>query len=220
MHRWLTLLVIAFITAVVFIFFFLRLQPVWTPNENTTEKTSTVTTTNVPTVTFVDPKKGTEKPTVTIVVFSDFQCQPCKDLSESLDVIIRTEPKVQVVWKDFPNESLHDMAVSAAVAARCGAAQGKFWEFHDEIFSQQFVLGETVLNQIAKNLGLDEKKYQTCFNNQETLPLVRKDFEEGQALQISATPTFFINNERYAGSYTAEEILELVNRQLQVVENK
>jgi len=213
-HRWLTLLVITFIATLVFIFFFLRLRPVWTPDKDKGETTSTITTVDTPTITFVDPKKGATEPQVTIVEFGDFQCQPCKDLAAALDIVIRTEPGVQVIWKDLPNESLHSLAVSAAIAARCAGSQGKFWEFHNSIFNNQAVLSETRLTQISTEVGLDTEKFTECYTNQETLPLVKKDFDEGAALQITATPILFIGKERISGALSAEEILTIVRQQM------
>ncbi|MFH1253200.1 MAG: thioredoxin domain-containing protein [Candidatus Uhrbacteria bacterium] len=213
MSRWLTLLVITFITAVVFIFFFLRLRPVWTPEKEQSEAASTTATLETPTVTFINPAKGASQPKVTIVEFSDFQCPACKELATTLEVVLRTDPTVQLVWKDLPNESLHNLAVSTAIAARCAAAQGKFWEYHDAIFEDQITLSETKLKSLAQDLSLDIEKFQKCLTNQETLPLVKKDFEEGTALQITATPILFIGPERLAGAVTAEEILSVIKKQ-------
>lgn len=214
-HRWLTIIVATFIAAVIFIFFWLRLQPVWTP-EKAEKQTNAVNqqTITTPTTTFVNPKKGAAEPKVTLVVFSDFQCQPCKDLSESLDVLLRTIPTVQIIWKDMPNESSHDLAVPAAIAARCAANQGKFWEYHDLIFDRQVLLNEEMFSTLAVEAGLDSDKFKTCYNNQETLPLVRKDYDEALSLSITATPTIFLGEDRVTGSLTADELIELVNQNI------
>lgn len=218
-HRWLTILVAAFLAAVVFLFFWLRLQPVWTPEQEADEQTTGAAnqqTAIAPTITFVNPKKGAAEPKVTIVEFGDFQCQPCKDLADNLDVLLRTVPEAQIVWKDLPNESAHELAVPAAMAARCAANQGKFWEYHDALYERQIFITETTLSSLAVEIGLDADKFKTCFDNQETLPLVRKDYEEAMALAITATPTIFIGEERVTGLLTADELIALVREQLSV----
>jgi len=219
-HRWLTLLVTAFLAAVVFSFFWIRLQPVWTPEKAKEQSAATTSqqTATAPTVTFVNPKKGAAEPKVTIVEFGDFQCQPCKDLAANLDVLLRTVPEVQVVWKDMPNDSAHEFAVLAAMAARCAANQGKFWEYHDALYNRQVLIDETTFASLALEIGLDTDKFQTCFDNQETLPLVRKDYDEAIALAVTATPTIFIGEERVTGLLTADELIALVNKQISAEE--
>lgn len=207
-HRWLTLFVTAFIAAVVFLLFWLRLQPVWTPKVEEETNTATINnSTAEPMITFVNPRKGAAEPEVTLVVFGDFQCQPCKELAENLDAMLKSVPEAQVVWKDLPNESAHELAALAAMAARCAADQNKFWEYHDTLFDRQVFLTKDSFNTIAAELGLDEEKFSACFENQDTLPLVRKDFDEGQSLAITATPTIFIGNERMTGLLSVEELV-------------
>jgi len=214
-HRWLSLLVIAFITGIIFLFFWYRLQPVWTPEkaaeQNQTTATEKITT---PTVSFVNPKKGASNPAITVVEFADYQCLPCRELSINLDVLLRTIPEVQLVWKDLPNGSAHELAVPSAVAGRCAAAQGKFWEYHDAIFDKQSFLSATILSSTAQEVGLDTVKFQNCFDKQDTLPLVNKDLEEATALQITATPTIFVGDERITGVVSAEEIISLVKTKM------
>lgn len=213
-HRWLTLLVTTFLTAVVFSFFWIRLQPVWT-KEQAKEQSTAITsqqTITVPVVTFVNPKKGAAEPKITIVEFSDFQCQPCKDLATNLDVLLRTVPEVQVVWKDMPNESAHELSVPAAMAARCAENQGKFWEYHNALYDRQVLLDENSFASLAAEIGLDTNKFQTCFDNQETLPLIRKDFEEASALAVTATPTLFIGEERITGLLSSDELIAWVEK--------
>lgn len=213
-HRWLTLLVTAFLSVVVFSFFWVRLQPVWTKEKAQEQSAAMANQQNItaPTVTFVNPKKGAAEPKITIVEFGDFQCQPCKDLANNLDVLVRTKPEVQIVWKDMPNESAHKLAVSAAMAARCAANQGKFWEYHDALYDRQVLLDENSFASLASEIGLDTQKFQTCFDNQETLPMIRKDFEEATALAITATPILFIGEERLTGLLTTEELIAWVNK--------
>ncbi|MFH1089746.1 MAG: thioredoxin domain-containing protein [Candidatus Uhrbacteria bacterium] len=213
-HRWLTLLVITFLTAIIFLFFYLHLRPVWTPEKDKPKSLTTITTIAAPTVTFVNPKKGASQPKLTIVEFGDYQCESCKDLSAALDVLIRTVPEIQVVWKDMPNDSVHDLATPSAIAARCADNQGKFWEFHDILFDKQIILSNELFPALAQELGLDKEKFSQCFENQETLPLVEKDLEEALALQITAVPTIFIGDERITGSLTAEELLSLVRTKI------
>lgn len=213
-HRWLVFLVIIFITTVVFLFASLHLRPVWVPHKDDNNQPTELTEKlSAPVITYVDPQKGASNPTVTIVEYSDFQCPACKELANNLDTALRTNPDIKIVWKDLPNESLHNLAVAAAVAARCAGEQGKFWEYHDFLFNNQTVLSEEGLSQMASSLGLSLDKFSQCYKGQDTLPLVKKDYDEGMALQITATPTLFIGVKRISGAISAEEILNTVKQQ-------
>lgn len=211
-HRWLVLLTVAFLAGVVFVLFWIRLQPIQIPET----ETSGVIPGSVanPTVTFVNPKKGAETPNLVIVGYSDFQCGPCAEFASTMDALLLAVPGVQYVWKNMPNESTHEFSTRAAIAAHCAGNQGKFWEYHDELFANQYYLTEGLFSQIAVNLGLDAQAFETCYGTAETLPLVKRDYEEGLALDITAVPTIFIGNERYTGALTFDDLFDRVEKAL------
>jgi protein-disulfide isomerase len=213
-HRWLAILTIGFLALVVFVLFAIRLQPVWTVERLREGIAASNIDITEPTVSFVNPKKGSAEPSLVLVEFGDFQCAACKDFAEALDVILRTEPSVQVVWKNMPNESAHPLATPAAIAAHCAGEQEKFWEYHDALFDRQVVLTEALFPQIAQTLELDVDRWQRCYDARETLPLVKRDFEEALALEIAATPALFIGEDRYIGARTADELLLIIRQKL------
>jgi protein-disulfide isomerase len=214
MHpRWLAILIITGITATVFLLFWFRLQPVWTPN-GTWQQSGGATTLTAPTVHFVNPKKGAEKPSVVLVEFGDFQCAACREFAATLDIIVRTVPEVQVVWKNMPNESLHDMAIPAAMAAHCAGEQQTFWGYHDALFERQAVLSKALLLDIAEDLALNINAFENCVNQEETLPLIEKDLQEALALGIPSTPALFVGEEMYIGALEVDEVLAIVRQHL------
>lgn len=208
-YRWLAFLSIATLGLLVFIFFWYRNQPMEVVIPEPQIEMASLTQ---PTVTFVNPTKGAQTPTVTIIEFGDFLCPACATLDDSLEALVKTNPDhVRVVWKDMPNESAHPLATPAAIAAHCADRQGMFWEYHDSIFDRQSVLNEAQLTQIATDLGLSVGKFQTCYNERDTLPIVKKDYEEGLALGITSTPTLFIGNQRFVGAMTTQQLMEIVS---------
>ena len=167
----------------------------------------------LPLVNFLNPKKGSaDVDAIVLVVFSDFQCQACKELANTLNTLLQTVPDVRIAWKNMPNETSHPLAVSAAVAAHCAGQQGKFWEYHDALFEQQALLTETSLASLADTLKLDTTKFQRCFQEKETLPLVEKDLEEALALRIAATPAIFIGEDRFVGALSLDALTAAVAR--------
>lgn len=208
-HRWLAFLSIAGISLLVFVLFWYRNQPILIPSTELTDVTQSLTE---PTVTFVNPHKGAEEPALTIVTFGDFQCDACGTLATSLDVIVKTFPTVTVVWKDMPNESAHEFATPAAIAAHCADQQGRFWEYHDALFAQSNVLSEGLFAQIAQQLALNTKRFQTCYDERDTLPIVKKDYNEGLALGITATPTLYIGDQTVIGAISTQDLVKLVTQ--------
>jgi protein-disulfide isomerase len=145
------------------------------------------------------------------VEFGDFQCAACATLADTLDVVVNTYPDtVRVIWKDMPNESAHELATPAAIAAHCADRQGMFWKYHDVLFDRQPVLSEAQLSQIAIDIGLHVGKFQTCYEQRETLPIVKKDYEEGLALGITSTPTMYIGTQTVIGAVSPQDLISMV----------
>ncbi|MEK7452505.1 MAG: thioredoxin domain-containing protein [Patescibacteria group bacterium] len=205
--------VVGVLTVIIFIFFFLYTQPIPAPKIATSG--SDIVTQKTPIVTFVNPSKGAANPKLTLVVYSDFECPACKQLDQSIDIALKTFPNdVRVVWKDMPNDSTHIQATPAAVAAHCADRQGKFWEYADELFHNQTLLSSSIYAQIASNVSLNAEKFSKCFASGDTLPIVKKDFAEGQALGIAATPTIFIGDQSIVGFQTPDELIGAIKKQL------
>jgi len=206
---WLIFLCAGTATVIVFAFFVLRLQPIQT--QRTAAETAAVAPITMPSVTFVDPARGAASPKVTVVEYADFQCGPCKDLSENLTAAMRSYPNdVRLVWKDMPNESAHPLSTLASIAAGCAGRQGRFWEYHDTLFDRQAYLSEDEFQKIAADTGLNADSFKACYDARDTLAVVKKDFQEGQALKILSTPTIFIGSDSYAGALTTEELTKLI----------
>jgi protein-disulfide isomerase len=211
-RRWLAFLSIGALSVVVFIFFVMRLRPIEIPEPSQDIQAGSI---SQPTITFVNPSLGPQDAKVTVVVFSDFECEACKTFATSLEVATKTYPKdLRVVWKDLPNESLHPLSTPSAIAAHCADRQGKFWEYHDALFTRQSAISETQFPLIANELELDVRKFQTCYDERDTLPIVRKDYEEGIALGITSTPAFYIGEDVYIGAMALENLLALVQSKL------
>ncbi len=214
--KWLSFLIIAVFALIIFVLFYFRIQPIEAPNLQTNNEKLQITE---PTVSFVNPSKGALNPKITIIEFGDFECGPCKQLIEPLDVVLKTFPNdVKIVWKNLPNESAHKNATPAAVAAHCADQQNMFWEFHDALFQRQTFLSDAQYTQIAQELGLNEKKFNACFNERDTLPIIKKDFDEAVSLNIIATPALYIGSEVFIGVQTANDLVKIVSDKLNEIQ--
>jgi protein-disulfide isomerase len=100
--------------------------------------------------------------------------------------------KLRYIVRDFPLESIHPQAFKAAEGARCAGDQGKYWEMHDLLFTNQQALGAADLAKHAATLGLDVGKFQDCLDKGTHAVRVRGDLAEGQKAGVRGTPTFFL----------------------------
>jgi len=152
-----------------------------------------------------DPAKGPADARVTLVEFSDYQCPHCRQLYTVMQVIEQKYPQVRVVYKDFPLAGIHPWAMTAAVGGRCAFAQSSegFWAVHDMIFENQDVISsENVYQKVidfAVRAGLDRDAFKVCLALPDAKAAIQADVDEGKAVQISSTPTVFVNGRPVIG---------------------
>ncbi len=205
-YFWQFIAVIASVTLVIFLFFALSVK-----TKDSIVYTGQVAVTQ-PEVTSADPQIGPTNAKITLVNYADFQCAACAELEPIFKALVKNYgTSVRLVWKDMPNSSVHPEAIPAAVAARCAGKQNKFWEFHDTLMANQSLLSSELYIQVATELKLKANAFNQCVTNQDTLPLVQRGYDEGTALHITATPTLFINGERYTGNLTLAELSSIID---------
>lgn len=165
-----------------------------------------------PTVRTDDPQQGSDTADITLVEYGDFLCEPCAQMAQTLREVTTADPGIRVVWKDFPNESLHPTSTLASVAAHCAARQGIFWQYHDMLFQSSGPFTTEQLITLARPLLKNERSFVNCLQAQETLSKVTQNKQEGLNLFVTATPTLFIGEERLVGVQSAADILSLIRQ--------
>lgn len=168
------------------------------------------------------PSLGQANAVVTIAIFSDFQCQYCREEAKTLrqHLLASYPSEVRLVFKDYPLEAIHPWAKRASMIGRCVFRQqaAKFWEFHDWIFEQQASL--TADNLDAKALafagekGLDALQLKQCIDAKLTAGDVEASMTEGRALQVNSTPTLFVNGRRLVGNVAWEQLKKVIDYEI------
>jgi len=162
-----------------------------------------------------DPAVGSPSAPVTIVEFSDFQCPFCRQVAPTLDRVRETYgDKVRVVWKDFPLTQIHPQAFKAGEAAHCAAEQGKFWEYHDQLFANQQALLPGDLKKYAADLGLDAAQFDQCVDSAKYGERVSEGVAQGTRLGVNSTPTVYINGRLVAGAQPYETFAAIIDEEL------
>ena len=160
-----------------------------------------------------DPHKGAAAPLVTIVEFSDFQCPFCGRLAEALDEVVAAYPEdVRLVFKHFPLP-MHADAEPGARATLAAHEQGKFWEMHDLLFANARAMSRADLLAHARTLGLDMTRFEADLDSDALKRRVADDTSLGKTLEVSSTPTFFVNGREFKGAMAAEQIKRIVEEE-------
>ncbi|MBI5502364.1 MAG: DsbA family protein [Deltaproteobacteria bacterium] len=147
------------------------------------------------------PALGPADAPLTIVVFSDFECPICAVAAERLRAVRERSPeRVRIVFKHYPIDQLHAMAMSAARAVIAAGNQGKFWEFHDALFADQDSIGPGLYVRIATSLGLDLDRFEAERISEASADRVRADRAEGARLGVEGTPAIFVKGRRFQDS--------------------
>jgi protein-disulfide isomerase len=138
--------------------------------------------------------KGSPRAKIAIVEFSDFQCPYCGRFAKETLPQLKQEfidaGVAQFIYRDYPL-SIHPFALKASTAAACAEQQGKYWEMHDAIFSQQHELAEASFIDQAKALDLDSAKFSNCLTSGIT-SRIKADQDEAGRLGVQSTPIFLI----------------------------
>ena len=99
---------------------------------------------------------------------------------------------VKIVFKHFPL-SFHQQAMPAALASMAAEKQGRFWEYHDELFRQQASLSQDKYLEIAGNMDLDLKQFSLDMMRPSIRNKIDEDISDGKKAGISGTPSIFVN---------------------------
>ena len=128
--------------------------------------------------------------------------------------------QVRVVWKDLPNASLHEQAMTAAVATRCAGNQDVFWPYHDRLFANQASLTADSYATLAEGLVADMTSFKTCILQEQTRPLVQRDIDEAIMLGVNATPYLFIGDRQVSGSLDYASLKMILASAITAADNK
>jgi protein-disulfide isomerase len=173
------------------------------------------------------PPIGNPQAPIKIVEFGDFHCPYCAQVINNIYPFIENylnEGKVVFYFRDFPLEAIHPFSKNVHLASRCANEQGKYWEFHKRVFAD-FIdkLGQKTgdkdyLFNLAKELNLDQKKFEDCYNSKKYEQDINKDYQDGLILGVEGTPSFYVNN-LFIKGLDVKSLLQAINLQLTKINN-
>ena len=158
-----------------------------------------------------DHARGPEDAPVTLVEYGDYQCPYCGQAEIVIrELLLSFGDDVRYAWRHLPLNDVHPNAQMAAEAAEAAAAQGAFWEMHDQLLEHQDELAPPDLARYAEELGLDVERFWDELRRHVHDPRVAEDVGSADASGVSGTPTFFINGRRHQGAYDIDTLTAAV----------
>lgn len=162
--------------------------------------------------------KGDANAKVKIAEFADFQCPACGASEPIVAKVLKDyEGKLYYEYHHFPLQQ-HRWAQDAAESAEAAGEQGKFWEYHDKLFATQNDWADKdalpIFKQYAKDLQLDEKKFNDALDSHKFRDKVLDSVKKGNELAVDSTPTFFVNGKRVVGGLTYDGWKSLIDGEL------
>jgi protein-disulfide isomerase len=142
------------------------------------------------------PSAGNPNATVTLVMFTDFQCPSCATQHLILDRLIKEyRDRVSFVVRDFPLPQ-HQHATKAAEAAEAAREQGKYWEYAALLYRNQSALQSDNLKQYAARLNLNMARFEAALLTGKASQQVQRDILDAQKFGINQVPSIFVNGRR------------------------
>ena len=176
---------------------------------------------NVPLELLVRPDShaaGNPRAPLTVVEFGDFECPVCSRGEDAArEIRTRYARQIRFVFRQLPLTRIHPLAQKAAEAAECAGAQGKFWEMVEKIYSRQYDMGIEGLKRDAAELGLEQSRFNDCLTTGAMAGRVRRDAEDGRALGVRATPTYFVGQKKIEGVLTEAQFSQSIDEQLATI---
>jgi Na+/H+ antiporter NhaA len=162
----------------------------------------------------VDPRRdrirGPAKAPVTVVEYGDFECPYCGQAEPVIRELLADYGDVRYVWRHLPLNDVHPHAQLAAEGAEAAAAQGKFWEMHDQLLEHQGALTARDLIQYAREIGLNADRFARDLADDVGAARIDEDVDSADVSGVSGTPTFFVNGKRHHGPYDVRALSDAV----------
>jgi protein-disulfide isomerase len=143
-----------------------------------------------------DHRRGALRPSVTVIEYGDFESISSRAAEPAVQQLLAAHPTtVELVFRHFPLESDHPLALMAAEATEAAAAQGKFWEMHDALLLHEAPLDRAALEHVAQQLGLDVAMFRAALDDEIYRQRIREQEDGAVRSHLRGSPGFFVNGQ-------------------------
>ena len=150
---------------------------------------------------------GNSKGDATLVEFFDYNCHFCKGALPDIARLMKDDPKLHVVLKDFPVLGPGSVeAARIASAARNQLPGERFWDFHNKLLGLHGPIGKKEALDVAKEMGLDMDKLEKDAASASVNDGLKEILAMADDLQINGTPTFVVGDTVVVGAVGYDEL--------------
>ena len=155
-----------------------------------------------------DPVMGNANGTITLYEFSDYNCGYCKRVFEPIQQLVRDNPDVRLVIKEFP--ILSQSPLVAAKAAIASEMQGKFGDYHIAMMTYRGQITDAVVMRMATQAGVDIEQLKSDMESSKTLAIIQRTREAAAALEINGTPGLVVGDTVVPGAIGLDDLVKLI----------
>lgn len=146
------------------------------------------------------PVGGNPKGDVTVVEFFDYRCGYCKKAAPAIQELLKTDPNIRIVFKEFPILGPDSVTAARAALAAWKIAPEKYVPLHMALMETRGDLSEARVLEVAKKVGIDPDKLKTAMGDAQIQAALEQNVALAQALQISGTPAFVVGGKMVPGA--------------------
>lgn len=156
---------------------------------------------------------GNAQGNVTFVEFFDYNCGYCKRAMEDMLALMKTDPKLKVVLKEFPVLGQGSMeAAQVAVAVNMQDKTGKkYLEFHQKLLGSRGQADRARALAVARDIGMDMARIEKDMNSAEAKATLQESFKLAEALGLNGTPSYVIGDQVVVGAVGLPALQEKIN---------
>jgi protein-disulfide isomerase len=154
------------------------------------------------------PVGGNPKGDVTVVEFFDYRCGVCKRIHPIVNQLVKADPNIKRVYKDWP--ILGPNSVLASRAAIASRKQGKYLSFHKVMMEANSTFGESAIMAMAQSVGIDTAKLRRDMRSGETDTILRKNYALAEKLKLNGTPSFVIGDTLLRGGRDLDSLRAII----------
>ena len=155
-----------------------------------------------------DGRFGNPNASLIIYEYSDYNCGYCKRVFEPIQQLLRDNPDVRLVIKEFP--ILSQSSLVAAKAAIATEIQGKFDEYHIAMMTYRGQITDAVVMRMAAQSGVDIEQLKSDMESPKTMAIIQRTREAAAALEINGTPGLVVGDTVVPGAIGLDELVKLI----------
>ncbi len=185
-----------------------------------TKKSDTSKSNSASSVQPSEHKEGKGTKGVILIEYGDYQCPFCKNYYPIVKQVQQAYgDEITFQFRNYPLNQIHPHAFEAARAAEAAGKQDKYFEMHDLLYENQDSWANagnvsTIFESYATQLGLNVEQFKTDVASEEVSSIINADIKEGQAIGVTATPTFILNGKKIENPTDLAGFKQVIDEQI------